>query len=107
MALKLAKFDPAEFLHTDEARAAFMAEALATGDKALIANALGIVARANGMTAVAKETKLAREGLYKTLSADGNPELDTLLEVFGALKLQLTVKPAKRTKRTRARRKAA
>jgi probable addiction module antidote protein len=94
-------------LHTDEERAGYLSEALATGDKAFIADALGVVARAKGMSAVARETKLSREGLYKTLSAEGNPELDTLLKVFGALDLQLTATPVKRAKRARPRRRKA
>lgn len=107
MALKVSKFDPAEFLQSDGARTEYMRLALESGDKAEIARALGVVARAKGMSAVAKETRLAREGLYKTLSAEGNPELDTLLKVFAALNLTLTVKPAERTKRARGKRRKA
>jgi probable addiction module antidote protein len=106
MAMKIREFDPARYLRTDEERAGYLSEALATGDKAFIADALGVVARAKGMSKLARQTKLSREGLYRTLSAEGNPELDTLLKVFGALDLQLAVKPAERTKRAR-RRKAA
>lgn len=107
MAIKIREFDPARYLRTDEERAGYLSEAFATGDKAFIADALGVVARAKGMSAVARETKLSREGLYKTLSAEGNPELDTLLKVFGALDLQLTATPVKRAKRVRARRRKA
>jgi probable addiction module antidote protein len=106
MAMKIREFDPARYLRTDEERAGYLSEALTTGNKAFIADALGVVARAKGMSKLAKQTKLSREGLYRTLSAAGNPELDTLLKVFGALDLQLSVKPAERPKRAR-RRKAA
>lgn len=107
MAIKIREFDPARYLRTDEERAGYLSEALATGDKAFIADALGVVARAKGMSVVARQTKLSREGLYKTLSAEGNPELDTLLKVFGALKIKLTAEPAKRARRARAKRRKA
>lgn len=107
MAIKIREFDAARYLRTSEARAALLNEALATGDKALITDALGVVARSKGMSEVAKQTKLSREGLYKALGAAGNPELDTLLRVFGALELKLTVTPAERVRRARPKRRKA
>jgi probable addiction module antidote protein len=63
-------------------------------DPAFIAAALGDIARARGMARVAKETGLTREGLYKSLAADGNPSLGTVLKVMRALGLKLTPKAA-------------
>jgi len=63
-------------------------------DPAFIAAALGDIARARGMARLAKETGLTREGLYKSLAADGNPSLGTILKVMRALGLKLTPKAA-------------
>lgn len=90
MAEKLTEFDPAELLKSDEAIETFLADALETGDAAHIASALGVVARAKGMTRVARETGLAREQLYKSLSATGNPTLATTLAVMKAIGFTLT-----------------
>lgn len=87
-------FDPAEYLDSDEAVATYMSEALATGDAAFVAGALGVVTRARGMSDVARRAGLSRESLYRTLSVQGNPELATVLRVAGALGLQLTAIPA-------------
>jgi len=59
-------------------------------DSALLAAALGDIARARGMALLAKETGLTREGLYKSLAADGNPSFGTILKVMKALGLKLT-----------------
>lgn len=61
------------------------------GDPALIAAALGDIARARGMTQVARDTGLAREALYRSLSGQGNPEFATILKVIDALGLRLQV----------------
>jgi probable addiction module antidote protein len=87
-------FDASEYLDSPEAMSAYMDEALATDDPAFIAHALGTVARARGMTQIARETGLSRESLYKALSAEGNPEFGTVLRVMQALGLKLTVAPA-------------
>ena len=87
MPIKTRPFDPATYLESVESIAAYLTEALATNDPGFIADALGVIARAKGMTQVARETGLSRESLYKTLSADGNPELSTLLRVLAALRL--------------------
>lgn len=94
MPLRTKPFDPADYLDNDEACAEYMTEALATNDPAFIADALGVVARARGMSKVARETGLSRESLYRALSADGNPELSTLLQVLRALRLRLAATPA-------------
>lgn len=92
---KISQWDASEYLDTPEAIAAYMAAALEEGDPALIAAALGDIAKAKGMTSLAKETGLARESLYRTLSAKGNPELSTFLKVIKALGLHLELKPNK------------
>jgi probable addiction module antidote protein len=89
---RLTNYDPAEDLGSDEAIAAFMAEALQTNDAGYIAHALGIVARAKGMTQIAGQTGLSREQLYRSFSAKGNPTLKTTLAVMDALGVKLTAK---------------
>src|SRR5437660_5691670 len=80
--LKTKKYDVANYLDSDEMIAVYLDAAFETGDTSRIAEALGDVARARGMTKIAKATGLAREQLYKTLSADGKPELSTVLKVL-------------------------
>jgi probable addiction module antidote protein len=92
MAEKLTNYDPTEDLASDEARASYMAEAFATNDASYIAYALGIVARAKGMTQVAGQTGLSREQLYRSFSENGNPTLKTTLAVMNALGLDMTAK---------------
>ena len=82
-------WDPAEHLETEEDMAAYLEAALEEGDPSLVAAALGDIARAKGMTQIARETGLGRESLYKALSPEGNPELATLLKVVRALGLRL------------------
>jgi probable addiction module antidote protein len=82
-------WDAAEHLKTDEDMAAYLEAALEDGDPALVAAALGDIARAKGMTEVAREAGLGRESLYKALSPGGNPELATILKVVRALGLRL------------------
>ena len=91
---KTKPFDPAEYLDDKESIAAYMTEALDTGDPAFVADALGVIARASGMTEVAREAGVSRESLYRALSADGNPEFATVLRVFSALGLRLHATPA-------------
>lgn len=92
MGEKLTTFDPAELLTSDEAIAAFMADAFEAGDAGYIAHALGVVARARGMSEIAKETGLSREQLYRSFSDRGNPTLKTTLAVMRALGIELTAK---------------
>lgn len=86
-------WDPAEHLHSDEDMAAYLEAALEEGDASLFAAALGDIARAKGMTQLARETGLGRESLYKALSPTGNPEFVTILRVVNALGLQLHASP--------------
>lgn len=95
MALKLRKWDTAEHLTNEEEIALYMEACLeeAGDDAAFIAKALGDIARAKGMTQLAKETGMGRESLYKALSGEGNPSFATILKVMGALGLQLHAAP--------------
>jgi probable addiction module antidote protein len=86
----LTPFDPAEGLTSDEAIAGFMEEAFKTEDAGYIAHALGVVARAKGMTQIAHETGLSREQLYRSFSEAGNPTLKTTIAVMKALGITLT-----------------
>lgn len=92
MAGKLTGYDPAEDLTSDTAIAAFMAEAFATENAGYIAHALGVVARAKGMSQIAQETGLSREQLYRSFSENGNPTLKTTIAVMKALGVELTAK---------------
>jgi probable addiction module antidote protein len=94
MIVKTRPFDPAVYLETPEAAAAYMDDALATGDTAFIADALGVLARAKGMTEVAEASGLGRQSLYKALAVDGSPKFETVLKVIGALGLRLSTVPA-------------
>lgn len=94
MGEKLTTFDPAELLTSDESIATFMADAFETADAGYIAHALGVVARARGMSEIAKETGLSREQLYRSFSDRGNPTLKTTLAVMKALGIELTAKAA-------------
>ena len=82
-------WDAAEHLQTEEDMAAYLEAALEEGDPALIAAALGDIARAKGMSQVARDTGLGPESLYKALSSTGNPELATIMKVIQALGLRL------------------
>ena len=93
MALETTKWDAADILDSPEMIAAYIDAALEDGDPALIAAALGDVARAKGMSKIAKETGVTREGLYKALSAEGDPRLTTFLGVIKSLGLHITVRP--------------
>jgi probable addiction module antidote protein len=83
------KWDAAEHLKSNADMAAYLEAALEDGDAALVAAALGDIARAKGMGGIAKETGLGRESLYKALSPEGNPEISTVLKVIKALGLRL------------------
>ena len=88
-------WDPAEHLKNEDDMAAYLEAAFDGDDPALVAAALGDIARAKGMTQVAQETGLGRESLYKALSPSGNPELATIMKVVSALGLKLHATPAR------------
>ncbi len=89
--IKLRKWDSAEHLKTDEDMALYLEACLAEAgeDAAFIAKAVGTIARAKGMTQLAKDTGLGRESLYKALSGEGNPSFATILKVLAALGIAL------------------
>lgn len=89
-------WDAAEHLETQEDVVAYLEAALEDGDPALISAALGDIARARGMSKIARDTGLGRESLYKALSAEGNPEFATVLKVLQALGLRLHAGSARR-----------
>jgi len=88
--IKTAPFRVEDYLDGPETIAAYLSEALATEDAKYVARAIGNVARSTqGMTVIARETGLSREGLYKSLGTDGNPELATVIKVLRAFGVQL------------------
>jgi probable addiction module antidote protein len=97
MALKLKKWDSAEHLKTEEDIARYWEACLEEGgdDPTFITTALGTIARARGMSELARKTGLTREGLYKALSPGGNPEFSTVMKVIRALGLELRGAPAR------------
>ena len=92
--IKTAKWDAVDHLKTDDDIVAYLEAVLEDGHPALVAAALGDVARAKGMSKVAKKAGLGRESLYKALSAEGNPEFATVLKVVRSLGLRLHVEAA-------------
>ena len=94
MAFETTPWDSAELLDTPQAVAAYIEAAFEDGDPALITHALGVVARARGMTQLAREAGLTREGLYKALTPDGDPKLSTFLAVLKALGMKVSAKAA-------------
>lgn len=94
MAIKTVPFDPAEHLRSTEDQIELLNDAFATGDAAYIANALGTIARARGMSKVARGAGVTREALYKSLTKSGDPKLTTFVSVLRTLKLDLKVLPS-------------
>ena len=88
---KALTYDAAEFLETDEDIVAYLNAALEDGDPSLVSAALGDIARARGMTQLAKDTGITRDGLYKALSPTGNPSFSTVQKVVKALGFRLDV----------------
>jgi probable addiction module antidote protein len=92
--VKTTKWNVIDHLKTDEEITAYLEAVLEDGDPSLIAAALGDIARAKGMTKVARKAGLGRESLYKALSSEGNPEFATVLKVIRSLGLRLHVAAA-------------
>ena len=86
---KTRPWDVVDYLQTEEEQLLYLEAAFEEGDATLIAAALGDIARARGMTDVARKAGLGRESLYKALSTNGNPHLDTILRVMQALGFRL------------------
>jgi probable addiction module antidote protein len=90
MNLNTFPFDAVDAIDTPQERAGLLAEAFASGDAAVVTAALGLIARARGITQVSRETGLSREALYKATGAEGNPTLATLLGIMRATGLKLS-----------------
>lgn len=93
--IKYTRYDTADYLKSEEDMASYLEACFeeAGDDPAFIAKALGTIARAKGMTALAKKAGVTRASLYKSLSTDGNPEFTTILKVIHALGLRLQPVP--------------
>ena len=87
-------FDMAEQLRDEQDIAAYLTLVLEEGDPGELAHALGVIARARGMTQIAAEAGMGREALYKALRADASPRFETIHKVMHALGLRLSVQPA-------------
>jgi probable addiction module antidote protein len=92
--VKLRKFDASRYLDTEESVAAYLAEALETNDADFISEAISTVARARGMTQLAKTSGVSREQLYRSFGSGANPTLKTVLRVLEAMNVTLTATPA-------------
>jgi probable addiction module antidote protein len=90
---KTRPFDVVEYLDTPKTIAAYVSEALESGDTSFIVLAIGDAARARGMTEISKEAGVSRENLYRALSGDTKPEFGTILSVLRALGVELRVQP--------------
>ncbi|WEK30769.1 MAG: putative addiction module antidote protein [Candidatus Pseudomonas phytovorans] len=86
---KLTKWDVVDHLKTEQDMLLYLEACLEENDPTLLAAALGDIARARGMAQLARDTGLTREGLYKALSAEGNPSLATIMKVMAALGIRL------------------
>lgn len=91
--IKTRPFDASNNLQDEADIAAYLQVAMEDGDPALLAAALGDIARARGMTQLARDTGLSRESLYKSLSGERAPSSDTLFKVIHAMGFKLTVEP--------------
>jgi probable addiction module antidote protein len=107
MAEKFTRWDAADYLETGEDMALYLDACLEedAGDGSLIRAALNDIARARGMTDLARATGITREGLYRALSASGNPELSTVLKVIRALGIKLHAAPVVLSKPRKTSRK--
>lgn len=90
MALKTLPFDAADALDTAEAQAELLADALESGDAQIVTAALGMIARAKGMTQMARDAGISREAIYRATGPDGNPTLSTLLAIVRSAGLKLS-----------------
>lgn len=94
MALKTLPFDAADAFDTPEAQAELLAEAFASGDAHAVTAALGLIARARGMTQVARDAGLTREAIYRATGPEGNPTLTTLMAIMRSTGLKLSAETA-------------
>jgi probable addiction module antidote protein len=103
---KTTRFDAADYLDAEARQVAYVTAALETGDADFVRDALGLVARARGMSEIARGAGLNRESLYKALGETGNPEFSTVMRIVHALGLRLSARLAA-TGRTLKRRRVA
>ncbi len=94
MALTISEWDPSEHLETQEDIIAYLNAALEEDDPAILQAALGDIAKARGMSSIAREAGVGRESLYKSLRHDGNPSWKTITKVLAALDIRLEVAPS-------------
>ncbi len=94
MPIETTPFDASKYLDDPESQAELLADAFESGSAEYIAHALGVVARARGMTQIAKDAGVTREALYRALSDKGDPRLSTLLGVAKALGVKLSASAA-------------
>ena len=99
---KFSRYETADYLETEEDIRLYLEACQEDGDPALLAAALGDIAKARNMTQLAKDTGMTRAGLYKALSPEGNPSFATVSKVAKALGLRVIVQPADRTPDVRA-----
>jgi len=103
---KTTRFDAADYLHNEERQVAYIAAALESGDADFVRDALGLGAKARGMTEIAKNAGLNRESLYKALGETGNPEFATVMRIVHALGLTLSARRADAARAPKRRRVA-
>lgn len=94
MPVETIPFDGSEYIDDEESQQSYLADVFGTGDPAAIAHAIGVVAKARGMTAIARDAGVQRSHLYRALSARGKPEIATVMKVLASLGLRLSVVPA-------------
>ena len=89
--MELKTFDVIDFLDSDEALVEYLNAALAENDPKYFAKALGNVARAKGMSSISEVSGVGRQSLYRALSEEGNPRIDTLFKILEALNIRLAI----------------
>lgn len=93
MTVKMSDWDASEYLETDEDVSEYLTAIMEEGDPSLLQAALGDVAKARGMSEIARSAHVGRESLYKSLSADGNPSFQTIAKVLAALGIRMSFSP--------------
>ena len=89
--IKFSKWDPAKYINTKEAVIAFLEEALEENDSDFFFKTLGYIARSRGMSKIARELGVSREGLYRSLAPAGNPSFDTVFKLLDLLGMRIKV----------------
>ncbi|MFD1792192.1 addiction module antidote protein [Ochrobactrum teleogrylli] len=98
MTLKTREYDASRYLDNDEAIAEYIAAASESGDPHEMAIALGVIAKARGITDISRQTGLSRQAIYKALDGEGNPEFGTIAKVADALGFRLSLVPKQETR---------